>query len=118
MVPEERLCTPLQAAWEKILIDEHPQFTTRTPDRLDSFHYEPFRYLDATNHNIKDLIETPVLLLRAYDGHCSYYPSLQVVQVTLVALVQRRVGPKRKKFLLDCTTSFLGHSCGHATALL
>ena len=65
--PQERVCTPLQAAWEKILID-HP--LPLILDRLDSITRLSDLYLN-TNHEIKDLIETSVLVLRAYEDIAS-----------------------------------------------
>ena len=74
LLPEERLCTPLQAAWEKILIDNPHQLLIL--DRLDSITSLSELYLDA-NQNIKDLIETSLLLLSEYDGHRDYPPAFK-----------------------------------------
>ena len=77
----ERFCTPLQAAWEKMLIDHSPQFIIH---RFDSITNLSDLYLDE-NQDIKDLLKTSVLLLRAYDEydgrssthhHHSCYPPL------------------------------------------
>jgi hypothetical protein len=76
LLPEERLCTPLQGAWEKILIDD-PQLILDGLDSITSTtSLSELSLGDANNQNIKDLIETSILLLSAYDGGHRSYPGV------------------------------------------